>query len=402
MEKKKALEGIRVVDLTQFLSGPLCTIILADLGADVIKVERPDRPVGAGPYVKGERIYTLATERGKKSITLNLKDSKDRDILFKLIEKSDILIENFRPGTMEKMGLSYEEVKKYKPDIIYTSISGFGQTGPYRYKGALDTVIQAMSGLMSMTGEPDGRPMKTGTSIGDIITGLYAAIGTLAALQYRNMTGEGQYIDIAMLDCVFASLEVAVTNYFSTGTVASRIGNRHQIAAPFQPYKTKDGEIVITANRDPSFKALCRALNREDLLTDERFKTTTSRKINEDALEMELEKTTGTMTMEEIESKLEPVGVPTGRINTIDKIVIDPQIKARGMVMEVNHPLIGPYKVVSSPLKMSKTRPDNYMPAPLLGEHTVEVLQEILNMSMEEITELKERHKKLLPEQQQE
>lgn len=401
-KNKKAIEGIRVLDMTQFLSGPYCTTILADLGADVIKIERPDRPTGPGPYVQGESVYNLATDRGKRSITLNLKDSRDKEIFMRLVEKSDVIIHNFRPGTVEKMGVSYEEIVKCKPDIIYTAISGFGQTGPYRHKGALDTVIQAMSGIMSLTGEKDGKPYRVGTSIGDIVSGLYAAVGTVAAIGHRERTGEGQYIDIAMLDSAFSCLEVAVTNYFCTGKAPTRNGNKHQTAAPFQPFKTKDGDIVITANRNASYAALCKALGREDLLADERFVSTYSRKLNEDALEIELERTTAEMTMAEIEAKLEPVGVPTGRINTVEMVAADPQIVARNMVFEVNHPLVGPYKVVGSPLKMSRTMPNNLRPCPMLGQHTEEILQGILGMSAEEVAAFQKLQREFLTANNQE
>lgn len=383
-----ALSGIKILDLTQFLSGPFCTMTLGDLGAEVIKIERPKPVPGSGPFLNGERIYDLSLNRSKKGITINLKSEKEKKMLLKMAEKADVLIENFRPGTMDKMGLGYEDMKKVNPRLVYVSISGYGHTGPYKEKGALDVVIQGMSGMMSLTGEANGRPTKVGPSVSDIIAGFYAGIATLAALRHRDQTGKGQFVDIAMLDASFSCLENAVANYFATGICPTRVGNRHQVNAPFQPYKTADGEIIITATRNPAFFDMCKALGREDLTTDERFNNPEVRRVNVDALEEEITKTTITMTMAEVEEKLEAVGVPTGRINTVAMIAEDPQIIARNMIVELDHPVAGKYKMPGSPIKMSDTPVNPTIPAPCLGQHNHEVFRELLDMSDEEIDTL--------------
>jgi CoA:oxalate CoA-transferase len=382
---KGAMSGITVLDLTQFLSGPFCTMILADLGAEVIKIERPDRPKASGPFLGGERTYDLSINRGKKGITLNLKNPMDKDIFLQLAKRADVVVENFKPGTMEKMGLGYEEIKKIKPDIIFAAISGFGETGPYRQRGALDMVIQGMSGLMSITGEPGGRPVKAGSSVSDLFTGIYAYGAIASALYYRSRTGTGQFIDIAMLDSMFSCLENAVINYFVTGENPGRVGNRHATNAPFQSFKTSDGEIIITASRDSSYNKLCTALGREDLITDPRFSNTELRRINADELEEEITKFTILHTMTEMEEILNKVNVPNGRINTLDMICNSPQIIARNMVVEADHPVAGKYKMAGSPLKFSETPPVDNRPAPLLGQHNYEVFSGMLRMSDEQI-----------------
>lgn len=394
--QKAALEGLTVLDLTQFLSGPFCTMNLGDLGAEVVKIERPDRPVGSGPFLNGERVYDLSLNRSKKGITLNLKNPKEKEIFLRLAEQADILIENFKPGAMDKMGLGYEDVRRRNPRIIYASISGFGHTGPYRAKGAMDMVIQGMSGIMSLTGSPDGRPMKAGFSVSDLLGGFYALVGILAALHHRDRTGEGQHIDIAMLDASFACVENAVANYYATGKVPTRVGNRHQVTVPFQPYRTRDGEIIITAPRNDSYAAMCRALGREELIGDPRFRSPEDRRQHVDELENEITRTTIEMTMAEVDEKLSAAGVPTGRINTIAQIAADPQIREREMVITLDHPVAGLYKTAGSPLKMSETPARPVRPAPVLGEHTREIFREKLGMSSGEIDEILEEQQKLL------
>lgn len=386
-----ALDGIRILDLTQYLSGPFATLMMGDLGADVIKIENPNRTLGGGAFINGERVYDLSTNRSKRSVVMDLKDPVYKELFLKMAAKADIIIENFKPGTMEKLGLSYDEVIKVNPRIIYTSISGFGQTGPYREKGALDLVIQAMSGFMSITGEANGRPIKAGSSIADIVSGFYAVIGTLTALHHRDVSGKGQYVDIAMLDSMFSILENAVVNYFATGKVPGRLGNRHSVAVPFQSFETSEGEMVVTVNRDPLFKKFCQAIHREELCSDERFITAPNRTVNVDALDEEITKTTKTKTMAELERDLEAADIPCGRINTIDQIVQDPQIQARDMIVEVEHPRAGKFKMVGSPLKMSETPAVINRPAPMLGQHTLEVFRELLGMDEEDIKALKNK-----------
>ena len=382
------LSGITVLDLTQFLSGPFCTMIMADLGADILKIERPDRPRASGPYLHGERIYDLSVNRSKKSMTLNLKSDAGKDIFKKLLISSDVVIENFKPGTMERMGLGYEELKKIKPNLIYAAISGFGYTGPYKNRGALDMVIQGMSGLMSLTGEPNGRPTRCGTSASDIFSGIYMFGAVASALYEREKTGKGQFIDVAMLDSTFSCLENAVINTCIFNKNPERVGNSHPTSVPFQTFQTSDGEIIITCSRDSAFYSLCRAMGRPDMIQDERFAKAEARRLNKELLEDEITRFTSTRTLDECEETLNQFGVPNGRINTLTMICKDPQIAARDMIVKVEHPVAGTYQMAGSPLKFSSLSEAHYEPAPTLGQHTREILSERLNMTDTEIEAL--------------
>jgi len=382
------LSGITVLDLTQFLSGPFCTMIMADLGADILKIERPDRPRASGPYLHGERIYDLSVNRSKKSMTLNLKSDAGKDIFKKLLISSDVVIENFKPGTMERMGLGYEELKKIRPNLIYAAISGFGYTGPYKNRGALDMVIQGMSGLMSLTGEPDGRPTRCGTSASDIFSGIYMFGAVASALYEREKTGKGQFIDVAMLDSTFSCLENAVINTCIFNKNPERVGNSHPTSVPFQTFQTSDGEIIITCSRDSAFYSLCRAMGRPDMIQDERFAKAEARRLNKELLEDEITRFTSTRTLDECEETLNQFGVPNGRINTLTMICKDPQIAARDMIVKVEHPVAGTYQMAGSPLKFSSLTEAHYEPAPTLGQHTREILSERLNMTDTEIEAL--------------
>ena len=382
------LSGITVLDLTQFLSGPFCTMIMSDLGADILKIERPDRPRASGPYLHGERIYDLSVNRSKKSMTLNLKSDAGKDIFKKLLISSDVVIENFKPRTMERMGLGYEELKKIKPNLIYAAISGFGYTGPYKNRGALDMVIQGMSGLMSLTGEPNGRPTRCGTSASDIFSGIYMFGAVASALYEREKTGKGQFIDVAMLDSTFSCLENAVINTCIFNKNPERVGNSHPTSVPFQTFQTSDGEIIITCSRDSAFYSLCRAMGRPDMIQDERFAKAEARRLNKELLEDEITRFTSTRTLDECEETLNQFGVPNGRINTLTMICKDPQIAARDMIVKVEHPVAGTYQMAGSPLKFSSLTEAHYEPAPTLGQHTREILSERLNMTDTEIEAL--------------
>lgn len=385
--KNQPLKGTIVIDFTQFLSGPFCTMQLSDLGAEVIKIERPERSLGAGPYVKGERTYDLSIMRGKKSITLNLKDPKEEEMCMELIRKADILVENFKPGTMERMGLGYERVKQENPRLIYTSISGFGQTGPYSKRGALDVVIQGMSGFMSITGERDGRPMKAGPSIADLVSGLYAFGAVQTALLQRERTGEGQRIDIGMMDCMYSCLDNAVVNYFATGNITKRNGTRHQINTPFQTYRAKDGEVIFAVNRDLAYQRFCKALNRPDLATDPRFIKAEDRRTYTEDMEIEIEKTTTQYTVDELEAIMLEHDIPFGRINNIAQVSADPQILHRGMVVEAQHPHCGPYKMAGNPLHFSSIDVVANRPAPMHGQHNYEILERFFGMNKQQADE---------------
>lgn len=390
------LNGIMVVDLTQFLSGPLATMIMADLGADVIKVERPDRPKASGPFLNGERIYDLSVQRSKKSITLNLKAERDKQVLLELVKKADVLVENFKPGTMERMGLGYDVISQVNPKIIFMAVSGFGYTGPYRERGALDMIVQGMSGLMSLTGEPDGPAMRCGTSASDVFTGLYTFGAISAALYDREKTGKGQFIDVAMLDSTFSCLENAVINTCVFGTNPQRVGNSHPTSVPFGTFPTSDGEIIITCSRDSAFYSLCRALGREDMIEDPRFSKAEARRQHKAELTEEISKFTRARTLEECAAILEAHGVPNGKINTMTMACADPQIAARNMIVEVEHPVAGRYKMAGSPLKFSNYPETTYEPAPMLGQHTREILKDYLNMSDKDIDMMLDDQAKLL------
>ncbi|MDR3590678.1 MAG: CoA transferase [Negativicutes bacterium] len=391
--EKAALQGIRILDLTQFLAGPICTMILGDLGADVIKIEKPvtgDPSRETAVNINGQSVYFLGLNSSKRSMVMDLKKPRYKELFLKLATKADIIIENFVPGTMRKLGLSYEEVKKVNPQIIYASVSGFGQTGPYRERGALDMIIQAMSGFMSVTGEKGGRPLKAGPSIADTVSGFYAAIGILAALHHRSATGEGQHVDVAMLDSMFSILSTPIGNYLANGKVPKPQGNRHQVSAPFQPFETMDGEIIIAAPTNRVFQDVCKALGRNDLAEDGRYANRKGRVENVDELADEITKTTKTKTTAQLEHDLEHANVPFATVNTIDKIVRDPQIAAREMLLETEHPVAGKIKTIGSPLKMSETPGVKRRAAPTLGQHTNEILGELLGMSEQDIKALDE------------
>ena len=380
--------GITVLDLTQFLSGPMATMIMADLGADVIKIERPDRPKASGPFLNGERVYDLSIQRSKKSVTLNLKAEPDKQAFLKLVQKADVVVENFKPGTMERMGLGYDVISSVNPRVVFLAVSGFGYTGPYSSRGALDMVIQGISGLMSLTGEPDGPAMRCGTSASDVFTALYTFGAAAAALYDREKTGKGQFVDIAMLDSTFSCLENAVINTCVFGKNPQRVGNSHPTSVPFGTFPTLDGEIIITCSRDPAFYSLCRALGREDMIQDPRFSAAEGRRQHKTELTEEISRFTSARTMAECEDILNEHGVPNSRINTMTMICADPQINARNMVVEVDHPVAGKYKMAGSPLKFSNYPDTTYAPAPTLGQHTVQVLQEYIGMPAEEISAL--------------
>lgn len=321
-------------------------------------------------------------------MTLNLKSDAGKDIFKKLLISSDVVIENFKPGTMERMGLGYEELKKIKPNLIYAAISGFGYTGPYKNRGALDMVIQGMSGLMSLTGEPNGRPTRCGTSASDIFSGIYMFGAVASALYEREKTGNGQFIDVAMLDSTFSCLENAVINTCIFNKNPERVGNSHPTSVPFQTFQTSDGEIIITCSRDSAFYSLCRAMGRPDMIQDERFAKAEARRLNKELLEDEITRFTSTRTLDECEETLNQFGVPNGRINTLTMICKDPQIAARDMIVKVEHPVAGTYQMAGSPLKFSSLTEAHYEPAPTLGQHTREILSERLNMTDTEIEAL--------------
>jgi CoA:oxalate CoA-transferase len=368
-------------------------MILADMGAEVIKIERPsygDDSRHFGPYVNGESAYFMSINRNKKSITINLKHEKGKEIFREMVKDADIVIENFRPGTMKRLGLGYEELRKINEKIIYAASSGFGHTGPYSERPAYDAIVQAMGGLMSITGQKDGSPTRVGSSIGDIIAGLYTTIGIFAALRYRDKEGVGQKVDISMLDGQVSILENAIARYFATGKSPKPAGNRHNSIIPFEPFETSDGELMIAAGNDNLWQKLCLALNRPSLSEDSRFVTNPLRAKNYNELRPILADLFKQKTTKEWHKILLDNGVPNGPINNIENVVNDPQVKAREMIVEVDHPKAGKVKMAGIPIKMSKSQGEIRMPSPSLGEHTEDILKRILNFNDEEIIKLRE------------
>ncbi|MDK2917996.1 MAG: CoA:oxalate CoA-transferase [Candidatus Petromonas sp.] len=389
---EQALEGIKVLDLTRVLAGPYCTMILADLGAEVIKIEIPGKGDDSrqfGPYVNGESAYFMSINRNKKSMTLNLKKQEAKDLFLEMVKKADVIVENYRPGTMEKLGLGYDKLKEVNPKLIYAAASGFGHSGPYSKRPAYDAIVQAMGGIMSITGQKGGKPTRVGPSIGDITAGLFTTIGILAALNYRNETGKGQKVDVAMLDCQVAILENAIARYFVNGVSPEPAGNRHTSIVPFEPFETSDGEIMVAAGNDVLWSKLCKELGVEELIDDERFKTNPLRNENYDELRPLLAERFKTKTTEEWKELLTKSGVPNGPINKIEHVVKDPQVLAREMVVEVDHKVAGKTKLPGVPIKMSETQGTVRDAAPLLGEHTEKILKEFAGLTDEKIEELK-------------
>ena len=377
----KPLTGLRVLDLSRVLAGPYCAMMLADYGADIVKIEPPkvgDDSRAFGPFVGDESAYFMSLNRNKRSMTLNFKRQADCDLFKELVKHADIVLENYRPGTMEKFGLGYDELKKINPKIIYAACSGFGHSGPYQYKPAYDIIVQAMGGIMSITGPEGGEPCRVGASVGDIIAGMFTAYGIMMALHHRGNTGEGQKVDVGMLDCQVAVLENAIARYVTSGSVPTPLGNRHPSISPFSSFTAQDGHIIVGAGNDRLWTKLCNILEKPELLTDSRFDNNSNRTAHVKELTGILNEVFSKKTIAEWMTVLEEAELPCAPINTVDKIVNDPQIKAREMIVEVEHPVAGHLKMAGLPIKMSATPGAVERPAPLLGQHTAELLKEIL------------------------
>ena len=390
---KRSLEGIKILDFTRVLAGPFCTMTLADLGAEVLKVERPgtgDDSRSFGPYMDGESAYFMSINRNKGSMTLNLKDERAIEVVKKLIPHFDVLVENFRPGVMERLGLGYEELKKLNPGLIYASSCGFGHTGPYSELPAYDLILQGMGGIMSITGMDPQTPTKVGSSIADIFAGVFCAIGILAALRYRENTGMGQSIDISMLDCQVAILENAISRYFVNGENPVPIGNRHPSIAPFATFRTSDGFLNIAVGNDFIWKRFCELVNRLDLSEDPRFGTNPLRNEHFEELKEIMDEIIKKDTTGSWIAKLRASGVPCGPINSIRDVVNDPQVLEREMIVDVEHPTVGKVKMPGCPIKMNLTPGKIEKSPPLLGEDTEDILGGLLGMSSEEIRIYKE------------
>jgi CoA:oxalate CoA-transferase len=375
------LAGILVVDLTRVLAGPFCTMVLADLGARVVKVEVPgggDDARRIGPFVEGRSAYFTSLNRGKESIALDLKHPPDRTVFEKLLSRADVLAENFRPGVMDRLGFGWEDLRRRFPRLVVASTSGFGQTGPYAARPAYDIVVQAMGGVMSLTGHPGGLPTRVGTSVGDIAAGLFTAIGIQAALVERERSGEGMQVDVAMLDAQVATLENAIARYVATGEVPGPMGSRHPSIAPFQALATGDGHIVVAAGNDSLFAALSATVGCPELARDPRFASNELRRQNADALAEALEAALAAHGVQHWISELQRASVPCGPLNDVAGVVADPQIAARNMIVSTAGSAPGAVKMAGNPIKLSGyADPPTRAPAPDLDADRAKILAEL-------------------------
>lgn len=376
------MQDVRVLDFTRVLAGPFATMVLADLGAEVIKVELPgqgDESRGFGPFVGGSAghdstsAYFLSVNRGKKSVTIDLRTPGGRDLALQLASKCDVLVENFRPGSMARFGLDYDAVAAHNPRIVYASVSGFGQSGPYAHRPAYDVIIQAMSGLASITGLPGQPPVRVGSSTSDLSAALYCAVGVLAALTHARSTGRGQHVDVSMLDCQISLLENAIARFDVTGQAPEPLGSRHPTITPFQFFAATDGYVVVAAGNDRLFASLCAVLQRQDLVDDARFVDNAARTEHHGALEAELAGVFATATVDAWLAALEPAGVPCGPVNDVARIVQDPHVAARQLLQRQAF-AGGDVAVPGPPLRFSESSCLPVSPAPTLGQHTDEVL----------------------------
>ena len=400
-----ALSGLRVLDLSRVLAGPWASQTLADMGAEVIKVERPgagDDTRGWGPpFAKDangedttEAAYYLTANRGKKSLTIDITKPEGQAIVRDLAVQSDVVLENFKVGGLAKYGLDYASLSALNPKLVYCSITGFGQDGPYKDRPGYDFMIQGMGGLMSITGAPDsvpgGQPMKVGVAVADIFTGLYATIGILAALRHRDETGEGQYIDLALLDVQAAVLANQAMNYLTTGNAPGRLGNAHPNIVPYEAFPTADGYLILAVGNDSQFKSFCAVAGLDDLPLDERYATNRKRVANRDALVPLIRQAMVAKTTDQWIAALEKANVPCGPINTLDRVFDNPQLKHRGMVKHLDHPTAGSVPTVGNPIKFSKTPITDEKAPPMLGQHSDEILRQVADLSDDQIAKLRE------------
>ena len=388
---KPALAGIRIIDFTRALAGPYCTMLLADMGAEVVKIEMPgvgDDSRGWGPpFIGSESAFYLSINRNKKSIALDLKNDKARDIALRLIQTADVVVEGNRPGVMKRLGLDYESVRTQNPALIYCSISAFGQTGPYAEKAGYDQVLQGYGGIMGLTGEPDGRPLKVGVSITDLTTGMFAVIGIVTALYHRRLNGQGQYIDAAMLDGQVSWLTYQAQRYWANGEIPQRSGAGHGLIVPYQAIQTADGFINIAVGNENLWQMFTKAMELEHLKDDPRFATNPVRVENRQALLDIIEPIFRARPSSYWIELFDKAGIPCGPIYTVDQVVADPQVLARDMVTQVTHPDYGTINTLGFPIKFSQTPGRSPSAPPTMGEHTQEILRS-LGLSMDDIEAL--------------
>jgi crotonobetainyl-CoA:carnitine CoA-transferase CaiB-like acyl-CoA transferase len=391
---KMPLEDVKILDLSHALAGPFCSTMLGDFGAQVVKVEVPEvgdiaRAWGP-PFYNTETAYFVSLHRNKKSVEIDLKQGAGKELFFRLVEVFDVVLENFRVGTLQKLGIDYQQARARNPGIIYCSVSGFGQTGPYRDRAALDLIVQAESGMISITGEPGGRGVRCGVSIADLTAGLYAAFGIMNALRVKEKTGKGQYVDVSMLEGQLGLLQGTIGAYLADEAVPEPLGTAYKALLPYQTFRTKTKDLALAVGSDKLWRIFCPIMGLEELLDDPRFATNAARVKNRQVLIAKLQEVFLTKAYEEWEELLLTHGIPVGAINTIDQVVEHPQVKARGMIVESDHPVAGTVKIVGVPVKLSETPGAVREPAPLLGQHTDEVLHTYLGMPAAEIAALRQ------------
>ena len=387
------LEGIKVVDLTRILAGPYCTQALADAGADVVKVEEPEKgddTRGWGPpFVEGESTYFLSVNRGKRGITLNLKDPRGGDLLWRLLDRADVLVENYRPGTLDRLGFSYDAVRARRPGIVYASISGYGADGPWGGRPGYDAVVQGEGGLMSITGAPEGPPFKVGASLVDVLAGMTACQGIVLALLRRQSTGEGARVEASLLESLLPTLTYHAATWLLAGRVPARLGNRHPSLAPYETFEARDGHVIVGVGSEALWRSFCAALGRAELAADPRFDTNARRVANYDALHAVLAPVLRSRTIDDWMQTLAEAGIPCGRVRTVAEALEHPQVAARGLLLDLDHPRAGRGRYVGSPLAISGADRGSRRPPPLLGQHTGEVLAEWLGLTPAEVGELR-------------
>ncbi len=391
---QQPLEDVKILDLSHALAGPFCSTMLGDFGAQVIKLEVP----GAGdisrawgpPFYESETAYFVSLHRNKQSIEVDLKHPEGKDVFFRLVEQCDVVLENFRVGTLQKLGIDYDRGRARNPGIIYCSVSGFGQTGPYRDRAALDLIVQAESGMISITGEPGSRGVRNGVSIADMTAGIYAAFGIMNALRVKDKTGKGQYIDVSMLEGQLGLLQGTIGAFLADGEIPQPMGTAYKALLPYQTFRTQTRDLALAVGSERLWKKFCPLMGLDDMLDDPRFATNPARNENRTALIDRLQEVFLTKSFDEWEAILIGNGIPMGAINTIDQVVDHPQLQARDMLVESDHPVAGKVKIVGPAVKLSETPGSVRTPAPVLGQHTDVVLQQVLGMGEETISALRE------------
>ncbi len=375
-----SLDGLRVIDLSRVLAGPFCAMLLGDMGADVIKIEEPAEGDDArmwGPFVGDWSAYFLGVNRNKRSVALDLKSAEGQDALRQLLADADVFVENFKPGSLDKLGFSIEAIRNLNPRLVHCSISGYGRTGPRRHLTGYDPVVQAESGFMDITGTPDGPPVRTGIAMTDYLAALYAFSGIMLALRERDRTGKGQHVDIALFDSILSTLSMPVGIFQATGRKPMRLGNDHSAIAPYEVLRASDGMVMIAAANTRLWQQLCAAVNMSQLVDDPRFKTNTDRVANRAALKQELERAFSSFTVDALVARLEEFGVACGRVRTVPEALEDPQIGPRQMLIPLDDPELNGFRVIGNPIKLSDSPPQLFRRPPKLGEHTAEVLKEL-------------------------